>query len=280
MRYPEILAIEPAPAHFAYDADYTILYALGLGAGATEDELPFVYEEGLRALPTMTVMMAQASGEILDGGDIDYSMIVHGEQRLTLHRPLPATGRMVSHARCASVVDKGRAKGALVNLESTVADAETGEPYASAVMTLFCRGDGGFDGPSDGALEPHPIPGRAHDCDIVLPTLPQQAAIYRLSGDKNPLHIDPAMARHAGFDRPILHGLCTYGIACRAILRAFCDNDPARIARFDARFAAPVFPGDAITTRVWRDGRVLSFECLVAERETTVIRSGLCLLRE
>jgi len=280
LHYPEILSIEPAPETCAYQADDTILYALGLGAGDTAEDLGFVYEKGLRALPTFAVLMARSSGAFITDGGIDLAMIVHGEQRLTIHEPLPPEGRLTSQSRCLSVVDKGKEKGALLNIESTISDAQSGTRHATTVMTLFCRGDGGFDGPTSGQLPLHPIPERSHDLEVVLPTMPQQAALYRLTGDKNPLHIDPQFAQAVGFERPILHGLCTYGIACRAIMKACCGNDPAMIEQFDARFAAPVFPGDAITTRIWRDGRRLQFECLVGERGSVVIRNGFCTLRQ
>lgn len=283
MHYPEILTLAPEPVAFAYDADFTMLYALGLGCGAEPDELGFVYEKDLRALPTMAVMMGGASNDIIARGGIDYTMIVHGEQRLTLHAPLPPAGRMVSDARCLGVVDKGAKTGALVHVESTVRDG-AGTLYATAVMTLFCRGDGGFAGPgaeTAPASPPplSPVPDRAPDHVIAIATLPQQAAIYRLSGDRNPLHIDPAMATRVGFPRPILHGLCTYGIAGRAIMRACAGNDPARIAGLDARFSSPVYPGETVTTRIWRDGAAVSFECVVAERGVTVIQNGACRLR-
>jgi len=279
LKYPDILSVQPRPAEFAYDEDFTILYALGLGAGGVPEDLRFVYEKELRAIPTMAVMMAQTSGEFLERGGIDYTGIVHGEQRLRIHRPLPPAGRMVSTSRCLSVIDKGAAKGALLNVESTVSDAATGALHATTVMTLFCRKDGGFGGPGDGDLPVHPIPGRAPDLELELPTLPQQAQLYRLLGDRNPLHIDPEVAKRAGFDRPILHGLCTYGIACRAIMKACCDNDPDRIEQIDIRCSSPVFPGEPITTLMWRDGQRISFECVAAQRGATVIRNGLCVLR-
>lgn len=279
MKYPEILSITPEPAEFAYDADATILYALGLGYGAKPEDLPFVYEKGLHALPTFAVLMGGGSGDFIFKGGIDFTRIVHGEQRLTIHQPLPATGRMLTTSRLLGVVDKGKEKGALVMVESTACDAASGTLHSTATSTLFCRGDGGFGGPSDGDLPVHAVPERPHDLEVIIQTLPQQAAIYRLSGDKNPLHIDPDMAAHAGFPRPILHGLCSYGIACRAIMQSCCDNDPERIARFDVRFSSPVYPGEAITTRIWRDGSEISFECLILERGVTVIRNGLCEIR-
>lgn len=280
MKYPEILAISPAPAEFVYDADDTILYALGLGAGARPDELQFVYEKNLQAFPTFAVIMGGASGDFIKLGGIDFTRIVHGEQRLTIHKPLPPAGRMLARSRLLGVVDKGKEKGALVMVESTASDAGSGALHSTTVSTLFCRGDGGFGGPADGDLPLHAMPERAHDVELTIQTFPQQAALYRLNGDKNPLHIDPEMATSVGFPGPILHGLCSYGIACRAIMQECCDNDPARIARFDVRFSSPVYPGEAITTRIWRDGNQISFECLIAERGVTVIRNGLCELRD
>lgn len=279
MKYPDILGIDSAPAEFTYSADNTILYALGLGLGAAAEDLPFVYEKGLQAMPTFAVMMGGGSSAFIEQGGIDFTRIVHGEQRLTIHQPLPPTGKMMTKSRLLGVVDKGAEKGALVLIETAVSDAASGAEIATTVNTLFCRGDGGFGGPTDGDLPQHAVPERPHDCEVTIQTLPQQAAIYRLSGDKNPLHIDPDMAVHARFPAPILHGLCTYGIACRAVMQSYCDNDPACIARFDVRFSSPVYPGEAITTRMWRDGNQVSFECLIAARGVTVIRNGLCELR-
>lgn len=278
MHYPAILDIKPEPSHFVYDESFSILYALGLGCGVDGGDLRFVYEKELQALPTMAVMMSGGSGDFISQGGIDYTMIVHGEQRLTLHRPLPASGRMTADARLLSVIDKGAAKGALVNISSDVRD-DDGLHYATVIMTLFCRGDGGLGGPSEGELTLAPVPDRAPDFEVDLPTLPQQAALYRLTGDRNPLHIDPAMATSVGFKGPILHGLCTYGIAGRAIMQACAGGDPARIASLDARFSSPVYPGETVTTRIWRDGLEVAFECVIANRAATVIRSGACRLR-
>lgn len=279
MRYPEILSIAPEPREFVYDEHYTMLYALGIGCGAEADELDFVYERRLQAMPTMGVMMAAAAGDVITLGGLDFTKIVHGEQRLTLHRPLRPAGRTITNTRCLGVTDKGREKGAIVNIEGATSDAASGELLATSVMTLFCRGDGGFGGPSEGELPLRPTPEREPDFEVALTTLPQQAALYRLLGDRNPLHIDPEVARAAGFKGPILHGLCTYGIACRAIMRACCDNDPAKIASIEARFSSPVYPGETILTRIWRERDGAAFECLVPARGVTVIRNGYCGLR-
>lgn len=280
MNYPDILAIRPEPCEFAYGDDFTILYALGVGAGARPEELSFVYEKELVALPTMAVVMASSAGTFINEGGIDRAMIVHGEHRLTIASPLPSVGRMSTQARCLSVIDKGKDKGALLNVEIEIRDAVSGVHHATSLMTLYCRGDGGFGGPTSGELLLEAVPERSHDFEVALSTLPQQAAIYRLLGDRNPLHIDPAFAQAVGFSRPILHGLCTYGIACRAILAACCGNDPTMIEQLDVRFSAPVYSGETLATRIWQDGDRIAFECWVAEREARVIRNGFCRLRQ
>ena len=278
MKYPEILAINPPPAVFAYDDAYTMGYALAVGCGGEPDELSFVYERILVALPTMAVTMAPGIGDFITQGGLEFRKILHGEQRLTIHQPLPPTGEMMTQARCLSVIDKGPDKGALLNIECTVAGKD-GTLHATMISTLFCRGDGGFGGPGTGELTLPAPPDRPHDLAIALPILPQQAALYRMLGDRNPLHIDPAAAASVGFAGPILHGLCTYAIAARAILKGCCDNDPQRIARFDARFASPVYPGETLVTYIWRDGDEIAFECRVAERNAVIIRNGFCRLR-
>lgn len=283
MRYPEILSIRSEPVITSYTDKDTILYALSLGLGANpldSDELSFVYEKGLRTAPTMSAIIARGAEKILVEGEVDLTMLLHGEQRLRVHRPLPPEGCVATRARCLGVVDKGRDKGALLNIECAVSDAHGGEPYSTSVLTLFCRGDGGFGGPSEGALLSHALPARPHDREVALKTRPDQAALYRLNGDRNPLHIDPDAAAAAGFDRPILHGLCTYGIACRAVMQACCDFDPARIKAFDARFSAPLYPGETLLTRFWEDDSVISFECSVAERGVIVLNNGYCELTE
>lgn len=198
MHYPDIPAIAPEPAEFAYDDRFTMLYALGLGCGVDDGDLRFVYEQDLRALPTMAVLMGGPAGEFIKRGGIDEAMIVHGEQRLAVHRPLPPAGRMTVAARCLGVVDKGAAKGAVVHVESSVSGAD-GMPYATAVMSLFCRGDGGFGGPAEDQLTLAPVPDRAPDCEVAITTLPQQAAIYRLSPDGNPAASNPPSRSGSAF---------------------------------------------------------------------------------
>jgi acyl dehydratase len=205
-------------------------------------------------------------------------LMVHGEQKVELHRPLPAAGTFTVEGRTLGAWDKGEGKGAVVVNESVWTD-EKGDKVATLTMSMFYRGDGGFGGPTEGQPEPHPTPTRAPDQSVDIATRPDQALIYRLNGDRNPLHADPAFAKGAGFPRPILHGLCTYGITCRAILKEVVNYDSDAILSHQVRFSAPVFPGDVITVDIWKDGKDISFEARVKDRGATVIRNGLCRLR-
>jgi acyl dehydratase len=176
-------------------------------------------------------------------------------------------------------LDKGPGKGAVLVGETVLRDKASGEKLVTLISSTFARADGGFGGPNEGGPEPHVVPTRAPDTEVAIKTNPNQALIYRLSGDRNPLHADPNFAKAAGFDRPILHGLCTYGVTCRAVLSAYCGFDPTLIRGHDVRFSAPVFPGETIVTRMWKDGNIVSFEASVAERPgVTVIKNGKCTL--
>src|SRR5258708_38930024 len=255
-----------------------IRYALGVGLGGDPldgAQLRFVYEDRLEALPTMAVVLAYPGFWVKDPGTgIDWVRVVHGEQAITLHRPLPVEAELVGYSRVTGIVDKGAGNGAIVYSAREISDAETGELYATLAMSTFCRGDGGFGGPSGPSWAVHAIPDRAPDGVCDLKTLPQQALLYRLNGDFNPFHADPAVARAAGFDRPILHGLCTLGVAGHALLRTCCDYAPARLRGLALRFSAPVFPGETIRTEMWRDGAVLSFRARVVERDIVVLNNG------
>lgn len=261
-----------------YEAKDTILYALGVGCGADpmdRSELPFVYEEGLQCLPTMAVVLGYPGFWLKDPATgVDWRKVLHGEQGLVIHRPLPATGTVIGRTRVTEIVDKGPGKGALLFSDRDVIDKATGALLATLTSTTFIRGEGGFGGPSGPTPDPHPLPDRAPDMSLDLKTLPQAALIYRLSGDYNPLHADPDVALGAGFPQPILHGLCTYAVAGRAILKACCANDPARLRRLDVRFSAPVMPGETIRTDIWRDGATVSFRARVVERDVVVLTNG------
>jgi acyl dehydratase len=261
-----------------YEAKDTILYALGVGCGGDpmdRSELPFVYEEGLKALPTMAVVLGYPGFWLKDPNTgVDWRKVLHGEQGLVIHKPLPATGTVIGRTRITEIIDKGPGKGALIYSDRDVIDKASGDLLATLTSTTFVRGEGGFGGPSGPAPEPHPLPERAPDAAVDLKTLPQAALIYRLSGDWNPLHADPDVAAGAGFPQPILHGLCTYAVAGRAILKACCGHDPARLRRLDVRFSAPVMPGETIRTEIWKDAGTVSFRARVVERDVVVLNNG------
>jgi len=263
--------------HTFVDKD-AMLYALGIGLGydpMNEDELRFVYEKNLEAFPTFPVVLGYPRKWLRHGETgIDWVKVVHGEHSLELHRPFPATGTVIGCSRVVDIVDKGAGKGALIYTERTLTDKASGALLASIRQTTFARGNGGFGGPQRETPAAHPIPVRAPDHVCDLPTRPEMALIYRLNGDRNPLHAEPDFARAAGFPRPILHGLATFGIAAHAILKTLCGYDPARFRSIAGRFSAPVFPGETIRTEMWRDGNVVSFRARLVEREAIVFNNG------
>jgi acyl dehydratase len=275
IRYDHLMALEFPAWDFAWNERDTQLYALAVGMGRDlPAELPFVYEAGLQALPTFATVMAwEDTWQERTGMDI--GQIVHGEQRVTLQRPLPVAGRGIATLRIADVFDKGVGRGAVLLAETTLRDAAGGEPFATLLSTVFARGDGGFGGPAGRGPAPHALPQRAPDDTVTLQVRPEQALLYRLCGDRNPLHADPAFARAAGFDRPILHGLCSYGMAAAAVVKAACAHDAARLTHIEARFTAPVFPGETIATDVWVDGGTASFRTRVVERAVVALDHGM-----
>jgi acyl dehydratase len=280
INYDEIMQLQSSGNPFSYTDRDTMLYALGIGFGRdplNEAELPFVYENGLRSIPTLSTVVAWGSA-IMGRTGINYLYVLHGEQRLTVHKPLPVAAQLLADERVTGAFDKGKDKGAFVIIEKTLRLKDTGEKLCTLSATTVARGDGGFGGPKEGAPEPHALPTRAPDLVQDCDTRPDQAFLYALSGDRNPLHRDPRVAKMAGFPRPILHGLCTYGTACRAIVSTVCKYDANRISGFDARFSAPVFPGETIATEMWIDGNVVSFRSKVKERDVVVINNGKCTL--
>lgn len=261
-----------------YTEKDTILYALGIGFGADptdQDQLRFVYEEGLTAAPSMAVVLGYPGLWMRNPETgIDWVKILHGEQGFEIHHPLPVQGTVVGRTRVTGIVDKGAGKGALVYSERTIHEKTSGQHLASLTATTFCRGDGGFSGPEGPVLPPHTLPDAKPDEICDLPTVEQAALIYRLSGDPNPIHADPQIAKAAGFDRPILHGLGTLGVAGHAIMKVCCDYDPARLKSLRLRFSAPVYPGETIRTEIWRDGTEVSFRARVVERDVVVLNNG------
>src|ERR1700743_3064301 len=240
----------------SWDSKDALLYAVGVGAGLGDplQELEFTTEssEGIeqRVLPTYAVLLSQApvGGSL---GDFDRAMLVHAEQSFELHRPLPVQGTVRTTSTVTGIYDKG--SGALVVTENVAVDVATGEPLVTSRGGTFIRGEGGFGGPR-GNDQPWELPDRAPDRRVVRETRPEQALIYRLSGDRNPLHVDPKFAARGGFSQPILHGLCTYGVTGRALLRVLCDGDPARFRSMSGRFSRPVLPGEPLTVSIWLAG--------------------------
>ncbi len=276
--YPDILDLKSEGQAFSWTGRDAIIYALGVGLGADpmdERELAFVYEKELKPVPTLAGVVAWGAGAGPTG--VNYLLVVDGERKIVFHKPMTAEGQVTARSRIVGAWDKGPGKGAVIVSETELVD-KSGEAVLTITGSTFARGDGGFGGPSEGQPEPHAVPARAPDQSVDIPTRPDQALIYRLSGDRNPLHCDPAVAKAAGFTRPILHGMCTYGITCRAVLQAYAEYDPARFKSHQARFSAPVFPGETITVDLWRDGEVVSFEARVKDRGVTVIKNGKTVL--
>jgi len=257
----------------------TMLYALGVGLGADPcdlQQLRFVYEQELLALPTMAIVLGYPGPWHARRPELGItgSHTVHGEQSLRIVRPLPVEGAVTGRTRVTGVYDKGEGKGALVLTETEVRDQASGALVCTLGSTTFCRADGGFGGPAGPVKPPHPVPDGPprHVCD--LPTLPQAALIYRLSGDYNALHADPVHARKVGFKGPILHGRCTFSVVGHALLKTLCGYDPARFVAMEGRFSAPVYPGETIRTEMWQDGGVVSFRATVPARGVTVLSNG------
>jgi len=283
IKYDEVMALRNVGQKYSWTDREVMLYAYGIGMGADpmdEKELSFVNEgyftpRDLKVVPTYASVAAwgASAGPI----DVNRVMVVDGERDITFHKPLPVAANITADSSILGVFDKGKDKGAVI-LRKTVLKNEKGEDLATLIASQFARGDGGFGGPSEGQPEPHPIPKRAPDMSVDISTRPDQALIYRLCGDRNPLHSDPEFAKRAGFDRPILHGMCTYGLSCRAVLQTHADYDPLAFKQHAVRFSAPVFPGETVSFDLWKDGNVISLEGRVKSRNVTVIRNGKTVL--
>ncbi|MCK1312895.1 MaoC/PaaZ C-terminal domain-containing protein [Bradyrhizobium sp. 23] len=281
--YPAVLKLKSKRAPYSWTDREVMLYALGIGMGSdplNERELQFVNEafatsKPLKVVPTFaSVCVWGASPGYMA---LNRVLIVDAERDIRFHKPMPVAANVSAEACVRGVYDKGKDKGAIIQNEVVVRD-RAGDKIATIVSSTFARGDGGFDGPSAGMPEPHQVPRRTPDRSVEIPTRPDSALIYRLSGDRNPLHTDPEFARLAGFPRPILHGMCTYGLTCRAVLQTYADYDPSAFHRHRARFSAPVFPGETVTIHLWKEGNSISFEAQVRERQVTVARNGQAVL--
>ena len=275
----------------SYEPDDVILYHLGIGAGfrATDaSELEYTFEKSLKVLPSFAVVAASSfssrarrdseggGGGLfqVEGLSFNPALLLHGEQDIELHRPLPVSARFTTHSRVADIFDKGKA--ALVIVENR-ARADDGQPLFTTRMSLFLRGEGGFGGPA-GPKAANEAPGRAPDGVVESRTLAQQALLYRLNGDKNPLHADPEFAKLGGFDRPIIHGLCSYGIACKAIVDDALAGDVTRVARYQARFRGVGFPGETYLVSWWKQDHTILLEAKSKERGEVIISNAAITL--
>ena len=269
-----LLALELPALEFAWAERDCILYALATGFGqdpVDERELAFLIEGPcLRVSPTVAITLYYDDRWMKESG-VDLAMSVHGEQRNVFHRAIPSKGRGRVTTRISGIFDKGAGRGLIVECEQVLRDSVSGEPIVTNVISNFARADGGIGFSSGPAPRPHALPARSADIVVDRPTRPEQALLYRLCGDRNPLHGDPTTARAAGFSKPILHGMCTYGFAGRAILESECAYDPTCLKSIAARLSAPVYPGDTLRTEIWRDGNVVSFRTTVPERDNAVV---------
>lgn len=272
-----LLAWDFGERRHAYEARDAILYALGIGlpiAPGESDDLDFLLEDRLRVVPSFAVTLASPgmwpkTPEL----EIDWVKVLHMAHAARFEAPLPPRAEVISRARITELYDRGADKGAVCVLQRQVRDATDGRLYCTIDQTVAMRGNGGFGGTRLPKVERPRMPDRTPDHAETVRTSPRAALVYRLSGDTNPLHADYDVARKAGFERPILHGLASYGTACAVILRAFCGGDPARMKSLDMRFAGIVMPGEALDCLCWREGGRVLFEVKVGER--TVIDQGV-----
>lgn len=279
LSYDQLSALKNLGQKYSYSDREVMLYAYGIGLGGDpmdEKELAFVNEayftdRPLKVVPTFASVAAWGSGP----GEMHLNkvMVVDGERDITFHTPMPVAANITADSSVLGVFDKGKDKGLVIRHQTVLKD-EKGAPLATLVASRFARGDGGIGGPSEGQPEPHQVPSRAPDKSIDITTRPDQALVYRLCGDRNPLHSDPEFAKRAGFPRPILHGMCTYGITCRGVLQTYADYDASAFKRHAVRFSSPVYPGETVSMDLWKDGNVISFEAKVKARGVTVIKNG------
>ena len=276
INYDEIMSMTSENVEISYSDKDSILYSLGVGLGndpMNMAELKYVYENSQVALPSMATNF-QYHSPLLLKANINFILVVHGEQKLSFSNPLPVSGDFISNAKVIGCYDKGAGKGAIIDVETTIKLKKDNTEICKLISTTFARGDGGFGGPESPKSEifkPEGDPDFVHE----IKTKPDQALIFRLSGDYNPLHSDPNFAKTAGFEKPILHGMCTYGIACRSVVESVCEGDAKRLKKFDCRFSSPVYPGETIVTEMWKNGSKVYYQSKVKERDKIVIKNGV-----
>ena len=271
----------PSQTHTWTGRDY-MLYALALGCGSNptdEASLPFVYERHLKVIPTLPTILAWIVEPTFAslGAHVDFAL--HSGQKIEIHRALSEPATVAVTGRVVGVQDKGRERGAVIVMRQDVTSARDGAAIATLTTTCFARDCGGCGSGGEPASAPHAVPSREPDQRVRYPIRPDAALLYRLTGDRNPLHADPEAARVAGFTRPILHGLCTFGMTSRAVLERIAGWQPDRVASHEARFTAPVYPGDTLEVALWQDGSTVSFQASVPDRGVTVLANGKVVLR-
>ena len=277
INYEEIMSLEDKGLEFSYTQRDSIIYGLGIGLGKDPmdaTELKYVYENGLIAFPSMATNF-QYKSPLLLKAKLNMIMIVHGEQGVTLHQPMPASADVISDTKVVNCYDRGASKGAIIEVETNVRLKKDNSPLCTLTSKTFARGDGGFGGedvPASIPVELNDTPDIIHE----VTTTENQALIFRLSGDSNPLHSDPNFAKMAGYPKPILHGLCSYGVACRSIVETLCEKDSKKLKKFNVRFSSPVFPGETIVTEMWKKDDEIHFQSKVKERDKVVLKNGVC----
>jgi acyl dehydratase len=276
-----VKAFRLSPIEHRYSAKDSILYALGLGFGerpVDPHHLQFLYERALKAVPSACVVLAHPGFWVNNPSlKIDWIKILHGEQSFEIFGPLPAEGLVRGEYEIIAVEDKGPVKGAVMHVIKRLYDVGTGKLLANVASVYMLRGDGGQGAFGAAPEPPAPLPSGEPDIHIDIRTLPQSALIYRLSGDLNPIHIDPAAAVRAGFPQPILHGLCSMGLATRALIETVCEGDPARIRSVSLRFSKPVFPGETVRVELFKAGDAFRFRARAVERDAVVLDRGCAL---
>lgn len=277
--YDKLINLHIPDVHQTYTKRDSLLYALSLGMGSdplNEQELPFVYEKYQRCLPTYGGTLTHPGFWLRDmDTGVDWIKVVHAEHKLILHKPLPAEANLIGKHRITHVVDRGEGKGATIVWERKVVEKDSGEPLCTILQTMLARGDGGFGGPPSTLPEPPQTPTREADLFVDTATPDNMALLYRLNGDWNPLHADPDVAKKAGFERPILHGLATWGLAATAVVKSVCDYDSTRVASVYGRFTVPVYPGETLRTHLWVEGKKVYYTVQVLERDVPAIKNGL-----
>jgi acyl dehydratase len=281
IRYPDIVGLTSGTRTFGWTSHQSILYALAVGLGTRLDDprvLRFLRGTGLVAIPTLAVTMSRDLYPTFTDMGIDSSRVVHAAQKVEFHSPVPAEARSRGTGSVTEVHDLGASRGALIVIGTTLHDAVSDRLMLTGTSQILARGDGGFGNSHSSPPARHAIPDRTPDATLNLTTRTDQALLYQLLGDRNPLHTDPESARTAGFPRTILHGLCTFGMTCCAVMGAHGGWDPARVRSHELRFSGPVFPGEALAMDVWNDEWTISFVVRAPDRNAKVIDNGRCVL--